>query len=79
MAKGNYFLNCLNKVLIIHENKNNSWHNSYSMWFDITTCYDNPTSKQQLDMQNKNKTPISIESDVKTGDAALLGAMACGV
>ena len=47
--------------------------------FDITTCYDNPTSKQQLDMQNKNKTPISIESDVKTGDAALLGAMACGV
>ena len=41
--------------------------------------YGNPTSKQQLDMQNKNKTPIYIESDVKTGDAALLGAMACGV
>ena len=30
-------------------------------------------------MQNKNQTAISIESDVKTGDAALLGAMACGV
>ena len=45
----------------------------------FTTCYGNPTSKQ-LDMQNENKTPISIESDVKTGDAALLGAMmACGV
>ena len=64
MAKGNYFLNCLNKVLIIHENKNNSCHNSYSMYHVIsyyTTCYGNPTSKQ-LDMQNENKTPISIES-----------------
>ena len=46
--------------------------------FILPHVYGNPTSRQ-LDMQNKNKTPISIESDVKTGDAALLGAMACGV